>query len=104
MVDGFKVNKEYMDMKLKQLVISLVITLLLSAGMAFATDKVNVNTASYEELQTLNGVGASTAAAIINYREQVGEFKSLDSLLDVKGIGEKKLAKLSDQLTISDSE
>ncbi len=91
-------------MKLKQLVISLFITLLLSTGSAFSADKINVNTASYEELQTLNGVGASTAAAIINYREQVGEFKSLNALLDVKGIGEKKLAKLSEQLTISDSE
>jgi len=93
-----------MDMKLKKLFLSLCVALFLSTGLALAADKINVNTASYEELQTVNGVGAATAAAIINYREQMGEFKSLDSLLDVKGIGDKKLAKLTEQLTVSDIE
>jgi len=92
-----------MDMKLKRLFLSLCMALFLSTGMAFAADKINVNTATQEELQTLNGIGASTAAAIIDYRDQIGEFKSINSLLEVKGIGEKKLAKLSDQLTVSDS-
>jgi competence protein ComEA len=93
-----------MDMMLKKLFLSLCVVLFLSTGIAFAVDKINVNTATQEELQTLNGIGASTAVAIINYREQIGEFKSLNSLLDVKGIGEKKLAKLSEQLTVSDLE
>jgi len=91
-------------MKLKKLFLSLCVALFLSTGMAFAADKINVNTATQEELQTLNGIGASTAAAIIDYRDQTGEFKSINSLLEVKGIGEKKLAKLSDQLTVSDSD
>jgi len=95
---------EYRDMKFKRLFLSLCMALLLSTGMAFAADKINVNTATQEELQTLNGIGASTAAAIIDYRDQIGEFKSINSLLEVKGIGEKKLAKLSDQLTVSDSD
>lgn len=93
-----------MDMKLKRLFLSLCMALFLSTGMAFAADKINVNTATQEELQTLNGIGASTAAAIIDYRDQIGEFKSLNSLLEVKGIGEKKLAKLSEQLIVSDPE
>jgi competence protein ComEA len=93
-----------MDMKLKRLFLSLCLALFLSTGMAFAADKINVNTATQEELQTLNGIGASTAAAIIDYRDQIGEFKSLNSLLEVKGIGEKKLAKLSEQLIVSDPE
>jgi competence protein ComEA len=93
-----------MDMKLKRLFLSLCLALFLSTGIAFAADKINVNTATQEELQTLNGIGASTAAAIIDYRDQIGEFKSLNSLLEVKGIGEKKLAKLSGQLTVSDSD
>ena len=93
-----------MDMKLKKLLLSLCVALFLSTGFAFAADKINVNTASQEELQTLNGIGATTAAAIINHREQVGEFKNLDALLEVKGIGEKKLANLAEQLTISDIE
>ena len=91
-------------MKLKKILLSLCVALFLSTGLAFAVDKINVNTASQEELQTLNGIGAATAIAIINHREQVGEFKKLDALLDVKGIGEKKLAKLADQLTVSDIE
>jgi competence protein ComEA len=93
-----------MDMMLKKLFLSLCMAFFLSTGIAFAADKINVNTATQEELQTLNGIGASTAAAIIDYRDQIGEFKSLNSLLDVKGIGEKKLAKLSGQLTVSDLE
>lgn len=91
-------------MMLKKLFLSLCVAMLLLTGVAFAADKINVNTATQEELQTLNGIGASTAAAIINYRDQMGEFKSLNSLLEVKGIGEKKLAKLSEQLTVSDLE
>jgi competence protein ComEA len=91
-----------MDMKLKRLFLSLCLALFLSTGMAFAADKINVNTATQEELQTLNGIGASTAAAIIDYRDQIGEFKSLNSLLEVQGIGEKKLVKLSDKLTVSE--
>lgn len=93
-----------MDMKFKKLLLSLFAAFLLSTGSVFAVDKINVNTATQEELQSLSGIGASTAAAIVNYREQMGEFDSLDSLLEVKGIGEKKLAKLSEQLTVSDSE
>jgi len=89
-------------MLLKKIVLSLCMALFLSLGTAYAVDKVNVNTASLEQLQTVNGIGASTAAAIVSYREQAGDFTSLDSLLDVKGIGEKKLAKLSEQLTVSD--
>lgn len=75
--------------------------LFLSTGLAFAGDKINVNTATQAELQTLNGVGESTAAAIIKYRDEMGAFTSLDSLMNVKGIGEKKLAKLADQIVVS---
>jgi len=89
-------------MLLKKFVLSLCMALFLSLGPAIAADKINVNTASLEQLQTVNGIGESTAAAIVSYRELVGEFDSLESLLDVKGIGEKKLAKLSDQLTVAD--
>lgn len=53
---------------------------------------VNINTASSEELQRLPGVGPAIAARILAYRSQVGRFTTVDQLMEVSGIGEKKLA------------
>lgn len=55
---------------------------------------VNINTASLEELQRLPGVGPSTAAKIIAYRNEMGRFTAPEQLMDVSGIGEKKFAKM----------
>lgn len=55
---------------------------------------VNINSASAEELDALPGVGPSTAAAIVEDREQNGPFNSVDDLLRVSGVGEKKLERL----------
>ena len=52
---------------------------------------VNINSAGIDELTTLPGIGESTAEAIIKYRNEIGFFKSVDELLEVSGIGEKKL-------------
>jgi competence protein ComEA len=61
---------------------------------------VNLNTATAEQLDTLPGVGPTTAAAIIAYRDQNGPFTSVDQLLDVRGIGEAKLEQLRDLVTV----
>jgi competence protein ComEA len=55
---------------------------------------VNINTADSDELQRLPGVGPSTAQKIADYRSQIGRFTSIDQLMDVKGIGPKKLEKM----------
>lgn len=55
---------------------------------------VNVNTANQEELMTLNGIGEVIATRIIEYRQQHGPFTCAQDLLEVKGIGEKKLEKI----------
>lgn len=60
--------------------------------------KINLNTADAASLVNLPGVGEKTAAAIIEYRQANGAFKSVDELAQVKGIGEKKLAKLKPYL------
>jgi competence protein ComEA len=60
-----------------------------------ATQTVNINNATVQELSVLPGIGAKKAQAIIAYRELNGKFVSIEELVNVKGIGPKMLAKLS---------
>ena len=59
-------------------------------------EKVNVNTATAAQLTALPGIGDTIAQAIVDYRDNNGAFRSVDDLLQVKGIGEKKLAAVRD--------
>ena len=63
-------------------------------------DKVNINTASKEELMQVNGIGASIADAIIDYREQNGDFTYLEELKNVSGIGNATFEKIKDYVVI----
>ena len=60
------------------------------------TQKVNINTASQTELETLPGIGTSTALKIIEYRKEKGKFKNIEDIKNVKGIGENKYNKIKD--------
>jgi competence protein ComEA len=71
-----------------------------AASEAPAEGPVNINTAGPEELDTLPGVGPSTAAAILEFRREHGPFQSVEDLLQVRGIGEKKLAAMRDRVVI----
>ena len=62
--------------------------------------KVNINTADEAALSAVKGIGKSKAKAIIAYRQENGEFTSVDDLTKVKGIKEKSLNKFKDQVTI----
>jgi competence protein ComEA len=62
---------------------------------------VNLNTATLVELEALPGVGAKTAARIIDYRQKKGPFKKIEELMNVQGIGEKSFLKLKPQLTVA---
>ena len=64
------------------------------------TFPVNINTATVQELDALPGVGEVIAQRIVDYRNTHGPFKSVDELLNVKGIGEKKLADLKPYATV----
>ncbi|MEX2209450.1 MAG: ComEA family DNA-binding protein [Patescibacteria group bacterium] len=69
-------------------------------GAPTAGGLVNLNTATLEELDTLPGVGEATAEKIIDYRDAFGPFGSVDELLEVSGIGEAKLEKLRERVTV----
>ncbi len=69
--------------------------------LAPLTGVVNVNTATVEELQLLPGIGEARARAVIAVRKQRGGFKSLEDLLQVKGIGEVGLDRLRPHVTVN---
>ena len=62
--------------------------------------KVNLNTATEAELQTISGIGQKRAQDIIAYREEKGKFQSVDELKNVSGIGQKTLEKLKEHVTV----
>ena len=64
------------------------------------SDKVNINKASKEELMKLNGLGESKADAIITYRTNNGDFKTIEDIKNVSGIGEALFDKIKDFITV----
>ena len=64
------------------------------------TSCVNINTADVKELDTLPGIGPSTAQKIIEYRNTNGSFKKTEDIMKVKGIGKAKYDKVKDKITI----
>ena len=71
------------------------------SGLSQATSgKLDINTATAEQLTTLDGIGETKAAAIIAYRNEHGGFSSVDELLNVKGIGEKTLQNIRKFITV----
>jgi len=89
--------------------LALAVAGLLFAGPAMAaakpapTAKVNLNTASVEQLTTLPGVGPKLAARIVEYRQKAGRFGSPQELMNVRGIGEKNFRKIEAWLTVGEA-
>ena len=61
---------------------------------------VSINNATIAQLESLPGIGKTTARKIIEYRDEAGPFTSIDQLLNVSGIGEKKFAAIEEQITL----
>lgn len=72
-------------------------------AMGQEVGKININTATLEQLKTLDGIGESYAARIIEYR-QATPFKQPEDLMNIKGIGEKTFEKIKDRILVKDAE
>lgn len=67
---------------------------------AQTSEKVSINNATKEVLMTLPGIGESKADAIITYRTENGEFKKIEDLMQISGIGENIFAQIKDNITL----
>ena len=70
------------------------------SGEGGSKARVNLNTASREELMTLRGIGASRADDIIHYRQEFGGFKSIEDIMNVSGIKNAAFEKIKDSITV----
>lgn len=64
------------------------------------TSQININTATIEELDKLPGVGEATANKIVNHRSESGEFKSIEEIKNVNGIGDKKFEEMKNLICV----
>lgn len=86
-------------MKFTQILKGLLLSIAVGTSVT-ALAVVDINKANIAELQQLKGIGAKKATDIVNYREAHGSFKSVDELINVKGIGKATLEKLRGELTV----
>ena len=63
-------------------------------------EKININTATQTELETLPGIGPSTSLKIVNYREENGKFKSIEEIKEVSGIGDAKYENIKELICV----
>ena len=70
------------------------------ASAARQSGKININSASQAELESINGVGPKTAQSIIEYRRQNGNFARIEDIMNVRGIGPKKFESMKDRITV----
>ena len=84
------------------LVLGLVLQPLFSlqAGPKSADQKININTAASEELQKLPRVGPAVAQRILDYRKENGNFKRIEDIMKVRGIGEKVFGQIRELITV----
>jgi competence protein ComEA len=80
---------------------SLFFTILLIFSSAAFAEKININTATAEQIAgAMTGIGESKAKAIVDYRSSHGNFKTIEALENVDGIGAKTVEKNKDKLTL----
>jgi competence protein ComEA len=72
-----------------------------ASASASAPAPINLNTATAAQLETLPGIGKSTAERILEYRQKNGSFKKVEDLMNVRGVGEKSFLKLKPLVTVA---
>ena len=72
-----------------------------AAPSASSGTPINLNTATVAQLETLPGIGKSTAERILEYRQKNGGFKKVEDLMNVRGIGEKSFLKMKALITVT---
>lgn len=89
-------------MKVRSLLISaaMAAALLIPAQASLATELINVNTATVEQLAAVPGMNADLAQGIVKYREDMGDIQTIDELSEVPGISKDLLGKLKDYIGI----
>lgn len=78
---------------------------ILASPAAIAADggeggRININTADVDQLTDLPGIGPSYAQRIVEYRKEFGPFKTIEDLLNVRGIGDRTFEKIRDRITV----
>jgi comEA protein len=71
-----------------------------ASGDGEVIEKININTATKEQLMDLPGIGEVTAERILKYRKETGKFATVEDLMGVKGIGANKLERLKPMISI----
>lgn len=94
--DGEKLDIPYLEGA------SPVLATPLSEVVSSTTELVNINTATIAELDTLPGIGPTTAQKIIDYRTQNGSFLNIEDIINVSGIGPASYERLKDLITVGD--
>lgn len=90
-------------MNIKTIASAVLAAVVLCAAPAFADGKMNLNTATEQELSANPAVGPELAKGIVEFRENVGDIKSMDELLEVKGVTPEVLEKLKQAVTVEPS-
>ncbi len=67
-------------------------------------EKIDINSATAQELQELPRIGETVAQRIVEFRQKNGKFKKIEELMKVKGIGEKTFLQLKDRITVGEPE